>query len=63
MSGKKTSWQTTAAKSFDICGCKIQNLEVGSVPIVYPADSRKAFCEVCNNSTKAKHCELKRHTW
>jgi len=22
----KTSWQTKAAKSFDICDCKIQNL-------------------------------------
>jgi len=32
MSGKKTSWSTKAAKSFDICGCKIQNLKVGSVP-------------------------------
>jgi len=26
MCGKKTSWQTKAAKSFDIYGCKIQNL-------------------------------------
>jgi len=25
-SGKKISWQTESAKSFDICGCKIQNL-------------------------------------
>jgi len=26
MSGKKTSWQTKASKSFDISGCKIQNV-------------------------------------
>jgi len=30
---------------------------------LYPADSRKAFCEVCNNTIIAKHCELKRHNW
>jgi len=33
------------------------------MPTAYPADSRKAFCEVCNNATKAKHCELKMHNW
>jgi len=26
MSGKKTSWQTKAAKRFHIHGCKIQNV-------------------------------------
>jgi len=29
----------------------------------YPADSRTAFCEVCNNAIIAKHCELERHNW
>jgi len=29
----------------------------------YPADSIKAFCEVCNNAIIAKHCELERHNW
>jgi len=28
-------------------GYKIQNLKVGSMPTAYPADLRKAFCEVC----------------
>jgi len=51
------------AKSFDIYGCKIENLKVGSMPAAYPADSRKAFCEVCNNAIIAKHCELDRHNW
>jgi len=44
-------------------GCKIQNLKVGSMPTAYPADLRKAFCEVRKNATIAKHCELKRHNW
>jgi len=37
--------------------------KVGSMPAAYPADSTKAFCEVCNNAVIAKHCELKRHNW
>ena len=41
--------------------CKIRNLKVGSVPTVYPADSRTVFCEVCNDAIIAKHCELKMH--
>ena len=41
--------------------CKIQNLKVGSVPIVVlpilliQEKSRK---EICNNAIIAKHCEL-----
>jgi len=38
----ETSWQTKAAKSFDICGCKIQNLKVDSVLTAYPADHRRS---------------------
>jgi len=38
-------------------------LKVGSVPAAYPADSRKVFCEVCNDAMIAKYCELKRHKW
>jgi len=34
--------------------------EVGSMPAAYPADSAKAFCEVCNNAIIAKYCE---HNW
>jgi len=37
--------------------------KVGSVPAAYPADSTKAFCEVWNNTSIAKYCELKRHNW
>ena len=33
------------------------------MPTGYPADSRKPFCEVCNNAVIAKYCELKRHNW
>jgi len=36
--------------------------KVGSMPAAYPADSTKAFCEVCNNAIIAKYCELKRHS-
>jgi len=43
--------------------CKIQNFKIGTVPTVYPADSKKGFCEVCNNAIIAKYCELKRHNW
>jgi len=49
--------------NFDIYVCKIQNLNVSSVPTAYPADSRKAFCEVCNSEIIAKYCELKGHNW
>jgi len=61
MSGKKTSWQTKASKSFDIYGCKIQNLKFESLLTAYPADSRKAFCEVCTDAIIAKHCEFEKH--
>jgi len=37
--------------------------KVCSMPAAYPADSTKAFCEVCNNAIIAKYCELKRHIW
>jgi len=37
--------------------------KVGSMPAAYPADSRKTFCEVCNNAIIAKYCEHKRHNW
>jgi len=37
--------------------------KVGSMPATYPADSTKAFCEVCNNAIIAKYCKLKRHNW
>jgi len=30
---------------------------------LYPADSTKAICEVCNNAIIGKYCELKRHKW
>jgi len=33
------------------------------MPTVYPADSKKAFCEVCNNTIVAKHYEPERHKW
>jgi len=36
-------------------------VKVGSVSTAYPADSRKAFSEVCNNAITAKHCVLERH--
>ena len=26
----------------------------GSMPAAYPADSRKAFCEVCNNDREVR---------
>jgi len=35
--------------------CKIENLKVGSMRTAHPTDSRKAFCEVCNNAIIAKH--------
>jgi len=38
---RKTSWSTKAAKGFDIYGCKIQNLNIGSVPTAYPAQNCK----------------------
>jgi len=31
------------------------------MPTTYPADSSKAFCEVCNNAIIAKHYELEKH--
>jgi len=37
--------------------------KVASMPAAYPADSTKAFCEVCNNAVIPKYCELKRHNW
>jgi len=37
--------------------------KVGSMPATYPADSTKAFCEVCNYAITATYCELKRHNW
>jgi len=37
--------------------------KVGSMPTAYPADSTKAFCEVCNNAIIAKYCDIKRHNW
>jgi len=37
-------------------------VKVGSMPAAYPADSIKAFCEVCYNAIIAKYCEL-RHNW
>jgi len=36
---------------------------VSSMPAAYPADSTKAFCEICNNAIIAKYFELKRHNW
>jgi len=33
------------------------------VPTDYPADSRKAFCQVCNDAIIPKYCELERHNW
>ena len=31
--------------------CKVQNWKFGSVlTTAYPADSRKAYCKVCNNA-------------
>jgi len=33
------------------------------VPTAYPADSRKAFSEACNNAITAKHCDLEKHSW
>jgi len=38
-------------------------LKVGSVTTAYGADSRNAFCEVCNNTIIAKHCEFECHNW
>jgi len=37
--------------------------KVGSMPAAYPADSIKAFGEICNNTIIAKYCDLKRHNW
>jgi len=37
--------------------------KVGSMAAAYPADSTKAFCEVCNNAIIAKYCQPKRHNW
>jgi len=37
--------------------------KVGSMPVAYPGDSTKAFCEVSNNAIIAQYCELKRHNW
>jgi len=61
MSGKKLPGKPKLPKNFDIYGCNIQNLKVGTVPTAYPADSRKAFCEVCNDAIIPKYCELNRH--
>jgi len=53
MSGKKLLGkpkQYSIVKSFDKYACKIQNWKFGSVPTTpCPADSRKAYCKVCNN--------------
>jgi len=63
MSGKKNYWQIKAAKTFDMYGCKIQNLKFESVLTACPADSTKDFCEVCTNAIIAKHCEFEKHNW
>jgi len=43
--------QYSIVKSFDMYACKIQNWKFGSVlTTAYPADSRKAYCKVCNNA-------------
>jgi len=60
MFGKKLPGKPKLPKTFDIYGCKIQNLKVDSVLTAYPADTRKAYCEVCNNAIIGKHCELEK---
>jgi len=43
--------QCSIVKSFDMYACKTQNWKFGSVlTTVYPADSRKTYCKVCNNA-------------
>ena len=41
----------------------LQELELEGWLCAYSADSKKDFCEVCNNAIIAKYCELKRHNW
>jgi len=41
--------------------CWLSALKASSVPTAYPADSRKAFCEVCNNAIIEKYCVHKRY--
>jgi len=54
MSGKKLlvkPKQYNNVKNFDTYACKIQNWKFGLVlTIACPADSRKAYCKVCNNA-------------
>jgi len=59
MSGKKNSLinQSNIVKSFNTYGSKIQNLKLAWS--AYPADLRKAYCKVCNNTIIAKHYQLK----
>ena len=54
MSGKKLLGkpkQYCFVKCFDMYACKIQKYKFGSVlTAACPANSRKAYCKVCNNS-------------
>jgi len=43
--------QQSIVKSFDMYACKIQDWKFASVlTTAYPADSRKAYCKVCNSA-------------
>jgi len=49
--------QSNIVKCFNIYGCKIHNLKVGSVPIVLLPilliQARRVYCEVCNNAIQS----------
>jgi len=58
MSGKKNFSVHQSCQTFR--HIRLQDSELKSWLSAYPADSRKAFCEVCKNAIKAKYYELQR---
>jgi len=39
----------------------LQDVAFKSWIVTYMADSRKAYCKVCNGAITTKHCDLRRH--
>jgi len=64
MSGKKNFLVNQSCQKFRHMWLQDSKLKSWlSAYCLYPADSTKAFCEVCNNAIIATYCELKRHDW
>jgi len=67
MSGKKLPGKPKLPKVLTYCiRLQGQNFDQGHeclMPILPSADSRRAFCEVCNNAITATHSGFKRHNW